>query len=209
VLSGVVLPLQKKEIGADNRWSPAMMLVKALNLTLIENPMRAASNRFRDRIAEAWKCIPARAKRVLIHHFHTAPGVVHLCYSMESEGLVREPFGRCHWWYPGRTILTFLAPFVECATPASSVTGVIGHELVHCFRRGNATWTADEPTEEKETRRIAREWRLEEYGAGVEWEAGVREWRRENVGRYGHLTETRLLAPYVGEVQNVPTTETH
>jgi hypothetical protein len=168
------------------------MIVLIPNVLCLDETMRCASSRFAEAFQESWKRISTDVQTVIRDYFQRCPGKVYMCYRMDAAGGEVEPWGRCTW-RETRTTMTFLAPFVERVNPVEGLRSVIVHELAHCYRRGNGTWTASFDEEEREASAIAQNWGFEEPTPSAEgkvaWETEVAMWRKYRLIEFGKFTE--------------------
>jgi hypothetical protein len=172
------------------------MIVLIPNVLYLDDTMRLPSERFDEAFHESWERIPENVQAVIGEYFRRYPGRVYLCYKMDANDGEVEPWGRCNW-SENRTTMTFLAPFVEGVNPVEGLRSVIVHELAHCFRRGNGTWTAKLDEEEREALVLAQTWGFEEPTPSAEgkaaWETEVERWRKHHVIEFGKFTESWWL----------------
>src|SRR5260370_42512360 len=108
------------------------MIVLIPNLILVDDGMRRAAERFKPAFHETWRLVPSEAQLGISKYLEQKPGHIYLCYKLDLYGTAEEPWGRS-LWYDDRTVFTFLAPFIEHVERIEGATGVIGHELAHCY----------------------------------------------------------------------------
>jgi hypothetical protein len=171
-----------------------MIILLQNRLTLHDSVMISASRRFEEAFRGAWARIPADSQEIILDYFRRCPGRVYMCYRMDFGEHPQEPWGRCSWYYD-QTILTFLAPFVERAEPIEALVSVIAHELAHCYRRGNGTWTDNLDEEEKITRRTTEAWGFIEPAPGDRsaWNEAIEEWKKHRSVEFSEYTERLWL----------------
>ena len=168
------------------------MIALIPNLLALDTAMKPVATRFAKAFERAWDRIPADAKATIRDYFRKCPGRVYMCYRMDFGDHPREPWGRCSW-YEDKTVLTFLAPFVEGVQPLEKVSDVIAHELAHCFTRGSNTWVETYEIEEANVRHLCAEWGFGESDTDAEAEATFENWRKTIGIGFREWTEVHYL----------------
>jgi hypothetical protein len=164
------------------------------NLEFDDSVYMIASRRFIQAFWIAWGRIPSDAQNVICGYLAAHPRRVFLCFRMDFQSPVVEPWGRLG--IGDVCVFTFLAPFVERADNIEVVCSVIAHELAHCHHHADGSWTPDEDQEERRTRELTESWGFDPSPQPApEFAADIERWRMDRAIAFGRYTETYWLAP--------------